>query len=204
MPMPDNRVTPEGLLFWDMAGTLVTRDRAKGHIVSLPGFTAAMTSLQPRYACHLTTSYETEHARDLLRELDLLPCFQGVHGQCNTGRGKPYGRLAGELHVPPESCLALGDNLSSDLPADSDRVVTVLINQEGFTLHAAVIAALVELLETRGENLLTGFEALYAAAQLVPDSDPPLRQNLDEIECFQFYFEHRSLGAPRPVILLPG
>ncbi|MFH1844362.1 MAG: HAD family hydrolase [bacterium] len=204
MAMPDDATTPKGIIFWDLAGTVLTRDGAKGHIVSLAGFAEAMTALQTRYAIHLTTSDDTDSARDLLRSMNLLQCFHGVHGNFRVGTGKPYGELATELDVPPESCLAIGDNLYSDVPADSDRVVTVLINQEGFTLHAAIIAALVELLESRGESLCAGYEALFAAAQPLPDSDPPLRQNLDGIECFMFYFEHRALNAPRPVILLPG
>jgi hypothetical protein len=194
----------KGIVFWDMAGTLLSRDHSTGKIRSLPGSGEALSHLSRHYTLCLTTSDITEHARDLLQDVELLQYFSGIYGNFAERVGKPYGTAAMARGVAPENCLAIGDYLRSDVPADSDRLVTVLINQQDFTLHAGMIVALTELLEAHGENPYLAFCNLLEKATPVPDSEPPCWHRTDDFDYYLTWYRHGALEGSRPVIILPG
>lgn len=202
--MPDEPTAARGILFWDMAGTLLGRDIVTGRIRALPGSDEALALLSDRYIHHLTTSDITEHARALLQDVGLLQSFSGVHGNFARRTGKSYGAIAADLGVPPECCLAIGDYLPGDLPADTERLVTVLVNQRDFTLHASVIVALADLLATHGADNFTAFENLLAGAEHMTGADLPLWRREDDFEYFLTWYEHTTLNGRRPLIILPG
>jgi hypothetical protein len=205
--------TPNGrsILFWDMAGTLLSRDRRSGDLVALPGANEVLPRLRRDYALHVTTMDWTASARQLLRDAGLLEHFHGVHGDLAAPAGKPYGALAAELGARPERCLAVGDSLRGDLPSDSDRVVTVLVNQESFGLHAAAIELLLAQLRRAGPTLHDGFMRLHEGTEpvLTPDllggPDALLRRRRDDgLEYYLTLCPHPALDGQRPLVVIPG
>jgi hypothetical protein len=202
--MPDGSAA-QGIIFWDMAGTLLSRSRITGELCALPGSPAVLDRLRQDWTLLLTTSDFTESARSLLRSLDLIQYFQEIHGGIATPGGKPYGALAAAHGVPAERCLAVGDDVYFDLPADTESIVTILINQRSFTLHAETIEWLVRLLTENGALPCDRFVKMMADAQTTSPASPQLRHLTVQGLEMQLGWLPRFGGTGRlPVVVLPG
>ncbi len=193
------------LLLWDMAGTLLAYDR--GSIALLPGIERQLRELRGNYRLFVTTGDYADSARQWLAETGLLPCFDEVFGDLYLPVGKPYGRVVAAGNADPRHCLAIGDRLPGDLPGDTAEIVTILINQTGFTTDAADVTTLIEELRGAGESFLDGFCDLYAAAEAAGDAGngSTADHRLGSVGKLRYligWYEHEQFEAPRPLIVL--
>ena len=155
-------------LFWDLAGTLVS---VPGGHASLPGCAEFLPQLARDFQLVVTTGEGTGSARDWLRRVELLDHFEEVCGGLLGGAaGKPYGEILARRGGRPECSLAVGDRLAADVPADTDRLVTMLINQGERPSNAGMVAYLIDLLRRQSPAFCEAFTQLTATAQPV---DPP-------------------------------
>ena len=193
-----------GIIFWDMAGTLLARDRRSGKLLTMPGCRKALTELGRDFTLCVTTGDSAAGARLLLQQAGLLGHFAEVLGGLWAPAGKPYGEILAERDVQPDKCLAIGDRLDADLPSDTDRLVTVLVNQDGFDLHADTIVALVRLLGDQGGGFLPGFDRLFEEAEPVAGAEPARRLWSADLQFELMRLRHPALSRVRPVVILPG
>ena len=56
--------------------------------------------------------------------------MEAVFGDLIYPVGKPYGEILRQLGGLADRSLAVCDRLRADIPADTDEVVTILINQD--------------------------------------------------------------------------
>lgn len=117
----------------------------------------------------VTTGDETRSARNLLSGFGLLSNFEDVFGGLYTPLGKPYGRILRQINGKPECSLAIGDRLRADLPADTDQVVTILINQNGEIVNAGMISFLINILRINGDTFPEAFNTLVQKGDETPD-----------------------------------
>lgn len=90
-----------------------------------------------------------------------LPIYQPV--------GKPYGRVIAELGAGTDRSLAVGDRLRADIGSDTDRVVSILVNQEERPVNAGMIAYMVHILRRQSAtDFLTAFHHLTITAMPEP------------------------------------
>ncbi|MBE0565089.1 MAG: HAD family hydrolase [Krumholzibacteria bacterium] len=151
-----------------MAGTLLPCDPVTGRAGALPGSDTILPVLGRDFRLLVATGDTTEGARSLLREFGLLQHFDAVYGDLHGPVGKPYGAILGRVGADPRCSLAIGDRLRADLPADTDEVVTVLVNQDGDRVSAGLVAALVWRLRGQAEEFPAAFDALLAGAEPTP------------------------------------
>lgn len=175
--MPTSPETPRSgtngrsALLWDMAGTLIGRDPATGRTGILPGSDEFLPALGRDFRLLVTTGDSTEGARATLRDFGLLRHFAAVYGDLYEPVGKPYGAILRREGADPRRSLAVGDRLRADLPADTDAVVTVLVNQDGDRVTAGLVAALVWRLQARAAEFPAAFDALLAEAEPTPAAE---------------------------------
>ena len=109
-----------------------------GKASALPGGEEFLPEMGKDFRLVVTTGDEKRSARNLLSGFGLLSNFEDVFGDLYTPLGKPYGRILQQLGGNAECSLAIGDRLRADLPADTDKVVTV---PNGIPLEADLQAA---------------------------------------------------------------
>ena len=200
----------KGFLLWDLAGTLVPFDPVTGRAGALPDFEDHLPGLAARFDMVVTTGEGTASARTLLADLGLLTYLQDVFGDLLGAAGKPYGAILQQLQGSPQHSLAIGDRLRADLPADTDELVTFLVNQNGGTVSAGTVAYLIGVFERNGQDFPTAFGKLCRDAEPADDLVGPAgggrivqawRRN-DGFDYQLWHFSHEALGAPRRVVVI--
>ena len=166
----------EGLgrcLLWDLAGTLLAFDPLVGRSSPLPGWETALPDLARNWRLFVTTGEESRSARGLLGSHGMLPVFEEIFGDLLNSGGKPHGEILREIRGRPELSLVIGDRLQGDVPADTDELVLLLVNQGGEILNAAMIAATVGQIRETAPTIPEAFRALSARAEPDPDALGP-------------------------------
>jgi len=147
IPPGDSPELPPGAMMWDMAGTLVPFDQATGRAQALPGCDTFLPELARSFRHVVTTGDGTASARGMLAALEILPHLEAVYGDLAMPIGKPYGEILRGMGADPARSLAVGDRLGADIPADTDQVVTLLVNQRGDVINAGMVAYIVHVLQ---------------------------------------------------------
>jgi hypothetical protein len=160
-------------LLWDMAGTLIPYDPETGRAGVLPGGDEYLPELGGEFRMFVTTGDSCGSARSLLGGFDLLEHFEGIYGDLFAPVGKPYGAILQTVGGDPERSLAVGDRLRADVASDTDRVVTLLINQDQHIVHCAMIGFLIDRLRERADSLPDAFDQLLDAAEPDPAAEGP-------------------------------
>jgi len=193
-----------------MAGTLIPFDPISGKPGPLPGCDEYLPELGRDFRLVVTTGDETASARALLRRFDLLDHFETVVGDLFARMGKPYGDILRGLGGTPSRSLAIGDRLQADICGDCDDVVTLLVNQNGDTGNAGMVAWMVARLLKEDPEFPAAFDKLASTAD--PDGEVPRPTHGGEIvgswkrqDGFPWHllrFKHPALGGDRRIIVL--
>jgi len=198
------------VLLWDMAGTLIPFDPVTGRPGALPGSDEFLPELGRDFRLVVTTGDNTAGARGLLREHELLRYFEVVYGDLYGPVGKPYGAILAQLEAEPGRSLAIGDRLRADIAADTDQVVTVLINQDGAPSGAGMIAFLIGRLKKRAERFPDAFDALLAEGDPSPSAEGEF-QGGTVVQAVRWHdgfpvqlrvFRHPGLDGDRRIIII--
>ncbi len=161
------------VLMWDMAGTLIPIDPMTGRACVLPNAQDFLPDLNREFRQVVTTGDHTADARSILRNFELLTYFEDVFGDLGQPVGKPHGAVLAQLGGRPEHSLIIGDRLTADIAADTDQLVTILINQGRDLVGAGVVTFLIHILRKQGRgSFIKAFDALAASAEpmAAPDS----------------------------------
>lgn len=199
-----------GVLLWDMAGTLIPFDPITGRATALPGGEEFLPEMGKNFRLFVTTGDESRSARNLLSGFGLLSSFEDVFGGLYTPLGKPYGRILRKIKGNPQCCLAIGDRLRADLPADTGDVVTILINQNNEIINAGMVSFLISILKKHGDTFPEAFHNLAQDANPAPELVGELQggQVTSAWNCragFSFQmkkFEHPLLDGERLLIVI--
>lgn len=160
---------PGGLLMWDLAGTLVFVDPHSGKSVPLPGCDVYLPELARDFRHVVTTGDSAVEARHQLGAHEILPHMVRIWADLHEPVGKPFGRVIAEMAAGCERSLAVGDRLRADVAADTDRIVSILVNQEARPVNAGVIAYMVHILRRQSAgDFLTAFHHLTITAMPEP------------------------------------
>lgn len=163
-----SQVSPAGgqpFLLWDMAGTLIPFNPVTGAPELLPEADQFLGELGEAFGQVVTTGDMTGNARSLLTGFGIGDHFQRVFGDLYCPVGKPYGAILAKLAGDPARSLAIGDRLRADIASDTDQVVTLLINQDGDTVTAGLVAHTIGLLRRRGGTFPEAFAAAWGEAE---------------------------------------
>jgi FMN phosphatase YigB (HAD superfamily) len=152
-----------------MAGTLLPFNQFTGKVGTLPGSEEFLPEMGKDFRLVVTTGDDTQSARNLLSGFGLLSNFEKVFGGLYTPLGKPYGRILREINGRAECSLAIGDRMRADLPADTDQVVTVLINQNHEVVNAGMVSFLINILRKHGEDFPDAFRNLARESEPAPE-----------------------------------
>jgi len=202
--------TARGFLLWDMAGTLIPYDPVSGRPLPLPGCDEYLPELARHFRMVVTTGDGTASARAYLKGCEILPHMENVFGDLSYPVGKPYGEILRHLDGNPGASLAIGDRLRADIPADTDEVVTLLINQDGNVGNAGMVAFMTHILRKQSGTFLEAFRLL--AANAAPDPErvgsagggmvkEAWKRN-DGFEYGLWIFEHAALEGERLIIVI--
>lgn len=161
-------------LLWDLAGTLLVSDPVTGANGPLPGWEQGLPRLARDFRMVVSTGEESRSARALLAASGSLPFFEDVYGDLAGYGGKPHGEILRAMKARPECSLVIGDRLRGDLPADTEGLVLLLVNQGGEILTAGMIADLVERICAVDPSPHAAFRELARRAASDPDSIGPL------------------------------
>ena len=205
--LPDNR---DAVMFWDMAGTLIPYDPVTGKPLPLPGCDDFLPEIARHFRLVVTTGDGTASARSYLANFEILPHLEQVFGDLIYPIGKPYGEILRQLGGQPDHSLAVGDRLRADIPADTDRMVTILINQEGEVINAGMVSFMTHILRKQSVVFPEAFRLLTAAATVDPEPVGPVwggeiteawRRN-DGFDYQLLVFRHSALQGDRLVIVI--
>ena len=203
----DNRTA---VMMWDMAGTLIPYDPVTGRPQPLPGCAEFLPELARHFRLVVTTGDGSASARGFLAGFEILPHLERVFGDLSSPVGKPYGEILRQIGGHPDRSLAIGDRLRADIPADTDQVVTILVNQEGDIINAGMVSFMAHILRKQSERFPEAFRLL--AANAAPDPDPvgsawggeitqAWRRN-DGFEYRLLVYRHSALAGDRLVIVI--
>ncbi len=165
--IPDNRTA---VMLWDMAGTLIPYDPVTGRPLPLPGCNEFLPELARYFRLVVTTGDGTASAREFLDSYEILPHMEHVFGDLAYPVGKPYGEILRQIGGQPDRSLAVGDRLHADIPADTDQVVTILINQDGDIVNAGMVSFMTNILRKQSECFPEAFRLLTANGTPDPES----------------------------------
>jgi hypothetical protein len=164
--LPENR---DAVMFWDMAGTLIPYDQVTGRPLPLPGCDDFLPEIARHFRLVVTTGDGTASARSYLANFEILPHLEQVFGDLIYPIGKPYGEILRQLGGQPDRSLAVGDRLRADIPADTDQVVTILINQDGDIINAGMVSFMTHILRKQSDCFPEAFRLLTVGAAADPD-----------------------------------
>lgn len=193
-----------------MAGTLVPFDPMTGRASALPGGEEFLPEMGKNFRLVVTTGDESRSARNLLSGFGLLSYFEDVFGDLYTPLGKPYGRILRQLGGSAECSLAIGDRLRADLPADTDQVVTILINQKDEVINAGMVNFLISILQKNGESFPEAFHSLAQKSVPAPEFEGEL-QGGQVISAWKYHsgftfqmlkYQHPLLDGERLLIVI--
>ena len=158
-----------GLMLWDMAGTLISIDPHTGKPGPLPGCDVYLPELAREFRHVVTTGDSAAEARHTLGAHEILPHLVRIFADLHEPVGKPYGRVIAELGAATSRSLAVGDRMRADVASDTDRVVSILVNQGGRPVNAGMIAYMVHILRRQSAgDFLTAFHHLTITAMPEP------------------------------------
>lgn len=157
-------------MFWDMAGTLIPYDPMTGRPLPLPGCQDFLPEIARNFRLVVTTGDGTASARGFLSGFEILQYMEQVFGDLSHPVGKPYGEICRSLGGKPDKSLAVGDRLRADIPADTDQVVTILINQDGDIVNAGMVSFMTHILMKQSACFPEAFRLLAANAAPDPES----------------------------------
>jgi len=160
----------DSFMFWDMAGTLIPYDPMTGRPLPLPGCQDFLPEMARNFRLVVTTGDGTASARGFLSGFEILQYMEQVFGDLNHPVGKPYGEICRKLGGKPDKSLAVGDRLRADIPADTDQVVTILINQDGGIVNAGMVSFMTHILMKQSACFPEAFRLLAANAAPDPES----------------------------------
>ena len=163
---PDNNVS---VMLWDMAGTLIPYDPVTGRPLPLPGCQDFLPEMARSFRLVVTTGDGTASARGFLSGFEILQYIEQVFGDLTHPVGKPYGEILRQLGGKPDQSLAVGDRLCADIPADTDQVVTILINQDEDIVNAGMVSFMTHILKKQSPYFPEAFRLLTAGA--IPDPE---------------------------------
>jgi len=210
-PQDTTRPSPtESVLLWDMAGTLIPYDPVSGRPLPLPGCDDFLPELSRDFRMVVTTGDGTASARAYLGSCEILPHMEAVFGDLTHPVGKPYGEILRQIGGNPTASLAIGDRLRADIPADTDQVVTLLINQEGNLANAGMVAFMTHILRKQSANFPEAFRLLAANAAPDPEREGPAGGGVvsrawkrhDGFQYLLWDYQHASLEGDRLVIVI--
>ncbi len=162
------------VLMWDMAGTLIPIDPMTGRPCVLPMAEDFLRDLGREFRLAVTTGDRTADARTTLRDFELLDDFEEVFGDLGQPLGKPHGAVLAQMKGRPEHSLIIGDRLSADVAADTDQLVSILINQGQDLVSAGTVAFLIQMLRKQGRgSFIKAFDALTDGAEVCAYDNPP-------------------------------
>ena len=169
MHKPDRDLAPIdrscSVLMWDMAGTLLPFDPITGRAQALPGGADFLPEIGRDFRQVVTTGDDTASARNTLRDFELLGNFEEIFGDLFHPVGKPYLAILNHLGAVPDHSLVIGDRLRADLPADTDQLVTILVNQDRDIIGAGMVAFIIHILrKQRTATFCEGFDKLLHGA----------------------------------------
>ncbi len=165
---------PMGLMLWDMAGTLVSIDPHTGKPGPLPGCDVYLPELAREFRHVVTTGDTAVEARHTLGAHEILPHLDRIFADLHEPVGKPYGRVIEEMGAAADRSLAVGDRMRADVGSDTDRVVSILVGQEGRPVNAGMIAYMVHILRRQSAaDFLTAFHHLTITAMPEPEDIGP-------------------------------
>jgi len=200
----------DAVLLWDMAGTLIPYDPVSGRPGPLPGCDDFLPELSRDFRMVVTTGDGTASARAYLGSCEILPHMEAVFGDLTHPVGKPYGEILRQIGGNPTASLAIGDRLRADIPADTDQVVTLLINQDGEVANAGMVAFMTHILRKQSGNFIEAFGLL--AANAAPDSEcvgpagggnvSKAWQRNDGFKYRLWTFQHSALQGDRLIIVI--
>lgn len=174
LPEHDPIARAESVLMWDLAGTLIAIDPGTGRACVLPGAQDFLPDLNRDFRQVVTTGDQTADARALLRGFELLDHMEDVFGNLGQPIGKPHGAILQRLGCEPAHSLVIGDRLGADVASDSDRLVSILINQNSDLTGAGVVTFLIHILRKQGKgDFVSAFDALTAHAETIDCDNPP-------------------------------
>ena len=205
--IPDNR---SAFMLWDMAGTLIPYDPVTGRPLPLPGCDDFLPEMARRFRLVVTTGDSTATARDLLDSYEILPHMEQVFGDLTSPVGKPYGEILRQMGGEPDRSLAIGDRLLADIPSDTDRVVTILINQDGNIVNAGMISFMTHILRKQSECFPAAFRLLAAKAASDPEPVGSTRggeiteawRRNDGFDYGLMIYRHSALAGDRLIIVI--
>ena len=199
-----------GVLLWDMAGTLIPFDPVTGSAGPLPGCGEFLPELSQDFRLVVTTGDQREGARSLLSGFGLASHFEKIYGDLFAPVGKPYGEILRQMGGNPDCSLAIGDRLRTDVASDTPDVVTLLINQNGDTVSAGLVAMVIRSLRKESPTFPAAFELLCGKAE--PDDSLLGDRAGGEITHYWKYnmgfpckllrFSHTVLNGDRMIILI--
>lgn len=214
MPNPidpnENIKNTDSCLFWDMAGTLLAFDPISGRPGAMPGCREYLPELGKDFRLFVTTGDSTGSARALLKDFELVDFFEDIYGDLGMPIGKPYGEIMRRVGGKPESSLAIGDRLTSDICMDSEDLVTILVNQAGEVLNVGMVMHLIKILKKQSLPFGEAFDKIALTGEENKGAIGPARGgNITEAWTinggfpFQLWnYHHHILGSNRKVIVL--
>jgi FMN phosphatase YigB (HAD superfamily) len=200
----------ERALLWDMAGTLIPYDPQTGRPGVLPGCDEYLPEIARDFRMYVTTGDTCGGARSLLHDFELLDHFEEVYCDLLAPLGKPYGAILEAVGADAPRSLAVGDRLRADVAADTDQVVTVLINQDARICNCGMVSYLIRRLRARADSFPVAFDALLAEAAPDPEAEGPAqggeivtaRRGRDGLDLRLWIFRHDLLDGDRRVVVL--
>jgi len=207
---PENPADQGSVMLWDMAGTLIPYDPETGRPQALPGCQDFLPEIARHFRMVVTTGDGTASARGFLAGFEILPYLEQVFGDLSFPVGKPYGEILRELGGDPDRSLAVGDRLRADIPADTDRVVTILINQNGEIVNAGMVSFMTHILRKQSLRFPEAFRLLAANATPDPEAvgsawggeiTEAWRRN-DGFEYGLQVYRHSALAGERLIIVI--
>jgi hypothetical protein len=205
--LSDNR---DAVMFWDLAGTLIPYDTVTGRPLPLPGCDDFLPEMARHFRLVVTTGDGTASARSYLANFEILPYLEQVFGDLTYPVGKPYGEILRQLGGRPDRSLAVGDRLRADIPADTDQVVTILINQEGDIINAGMVSFMTLILRKQSECFPEAFRLLTVGAATDPEPvgsawggevTEAWRRN-DGFDYRLLVYRHSALAGERLIIVI--
>ena len=198
------------VLLWDLAGTLLVYDGITHRSGPLPGWETALPDLARDFRMVVATGEGSASARGWLAEHGLMPYFEEVFGDLLSPGGKPHGEILRELGGRPAHSLVIGDRLRGDVPADSEQLITLLVNQDGEILDAALIGEIIRTLQKAAPTMPEAFREFAGRAKPDPYSLGPRGGGLvtaawrsDELSGARLWiFESDWLDERRSIILV--
>lgn len=160
-------------ILWDLAGTLLMSDPTTRRMAPFPGWELILPDLARQNRMIVTTGEESESARYLLAKYALTPYFEEVFGDLIAPAGKPHGKILHSLGGDTRQSLVIGDRLRGDVPADSEELLMVLVDEEAMADDPAQLPRVLRALCDGADSVPVAFRGFCERAEPDPESIGP-------------------------------